>query len=146
HSWVLIDFRTCLLFHCPSSRDGFCRHSASLGQRRAAADLLLGATLVSSGAGSCLSGRVYFALGANRWTGRRKWNLACKSIFAGSASGDRATCVCHPANALLVQCQQRFPPLSVRRRCSLFRRACLRNCSGRLSYSPFYFLPVAHVC
>src|SRR5436305_7616031 len=96
------DFRNHLQVRRSSSRLRLSCYSITLGKRRAAPDLLLGAPLVFARAWSDLLNRVRVALGASRWIDRQRWDVAPESI---PTRGSRATWTrgLHPlANSLLV--------------------------------------------
>ena len=95
-------------------------YSLTVGKRRAAADLLLGAALVSARAGRDLSDRIRVAVGASGRTDRQRWCVARESVPAGSSRTTRQRRVRSFAHALLVQLEQRVSPFPLwRRRCPL---------------------------
>src|SRR4029077_12204018 len=120
HPGIRGNFGNRLQVHRSASRSRLGRYSVTLGRRRAAADLLLGAALVSAHARLNLSNRIRVALGASRWIDWQRRRIAFKSIPSSSSSttwARRLRCV---ADTLLVQLEQRVSSFPLRwRRCSL---------------------------
>src|SRR5438270_934280 len=102
------DFRDRLRPRRSSSRPRFIHYSIALGEKRAAADLLLGAALVSSRAWPHLSNRIRVVLGASRRAGWQQRNIAGESVPAGSSRTTWRRRLFSLANALLVQREQRL--------------------------------------
>ena len=67
-SWFRCDLRDRLQIHRAASQSRIDLYSVVVGQRRATADLFLGAPLVSPHAWTHLSDRIRVALGASGWT------------------------------------------------------------------------------
>ena len=80
------DFRDRLQIHRSASRSRISRYPIVMGQRRAAADLFLGASLVSPHAWTHLSDRVRVSLGASGWTCWQQRNVARKSVSPCSSA------------------------------------------------------------
>src|SRR5207245_9524308 len=83
-SGIRSDFRNRLQVHRTSSRTRLDLYSIAMGKRRTAANLLLGAALVSSCARTHLFGRLRIASGAGGRSCREQRSLAAQSILAGS--------------------------------------------------------------
>src|SRR2546427_12312732 len=80
-SGIRSDFRNRLQVHRTSSRTRLDLYSITMGKRRTAANLLLGAALVSLCARTHLFGRLRIALGAGRRSCREQRSLAAQSIL-----------------------------------------------------------------
>src|SRR5207245_11381725 len=92
---------------CSPSLSRLDCYSIAVGKRRAAADLLLGATLVSARPWHDLSHRIRVALGASGGAARHRWSIASKSVPAGSSRTTWTRRLRSLANTLLVQLEQR---------------------------------------
>src|SRR5437870_13513143 len=78
------DFRNRFQGQRTLSRTRLDLYSSAMGKRRTAANLLLGAALVSSCARTHLFGRLRIALGAGGRSCREQRSLAAQSILTGS--------------------------------------------------------------
>src|ERR1022692_1158254 len=86
-----------------ASPDVLVLYAFTLGRRRAPADLLQVAPLVSSLGRLRLPDRVSLALGAVGWIDRRTRDLTRRGVPAGSPRAPRRQCSVPSANAMLVQ-------------------------------------------
>ena len=112
--WFRRDFGGRLQIHRAASRSRINLYSIPLGQRCAAADLFLGAALVSPHAWPRLSHRIRFALDPSRWACWQQRNVAGKSVSAGSSPATRARRLFSFADTLLVRLDQRVSTFPLR--------------------------------
>jgi len=143
-SRVRRDFRGRLQIHRAASQSRINLYSIVVGQRCAAADLFLGAPLVSPHAWTHLSDRIRVSLGASGWTCWQQRNIAGKSVSPCSSTATWTRRLFSLANALLVRLKQRLSIFPLRwRRCS-FVASDFRNRTGAFTRSAFCLLSVAH--
>src|SRR4029077_9247160 len=146
HSGICSNFRNRLQLHRSSSRSRLDLCSLTLGKRRAAADLLLGAALVSACARPHLFDRIPVALGASGWTDWQRRDVAPESVPAGRSRTTWARRVRSVADTLLVQLEQRVSSFPLRRRRCSFVAFNFRDRAGAFTRRAFFVLPVAHRC
>src|SRR5580700_3873638 len=118
-AWLRSSFRDCLQIHRPQSKPRINIYSIALGKGCAAADVFLGAPLVSPHAWPRLSYRIRFALGPSRWACWQQRNVAGESVSPGGSAATRGRRIFSFADALLVRLEQRVSAFPLRwRRCS----------------------------
>src|SRR5262245_52797435 len=143
-SWVRRNFRNRLQIHCATSRSRINPYSIIVGQRRAAADLFLGASLVSPHAWIHLSDRLRLSLGASGRTCWQQRNVSRKSVSPCSSAATWGRRLFSLADTFLVRLKQRLFTFPLRwRRCS-FVAFDFRNRAGAYTRRAFCLLPVAH--
>src|SRR5438093_5705385 len=144
HSGFCGEFGNCLQVYRSASQSRLNCYSIAMGERRAAADLLLGTALVSARARPDLSDRVCVALGTSGRADRQRWCVAPESIPAGGLRTTRRRGLRSPPNALLARLEQHLSPFPLRRRCCSFFAFDFRDRTGDFARRTFYLLPVAH--
>src|SRR5439155_3100007 len=140
------NFRDCLQIHRPQSKSRINSDSIVLGQRCAAADLFLGAAMVSPHAWPHLSHRIRFALGPSRWACWQQRNVAGKSVSDGRSAASRGRRLFSFADTLLVRLEQCVSTFPLRWGRSSFVASNFRCRPRAFTGRAFCLLPVARHC